>query len=76
LPEQNLRTYSYLDGALHETRFTSGAEDVGVRMGGAQIELGAHPIADDLRSLGLPKPALMSMWMGKMRGRFEAPLRC
>lgn len=73
LPEQTLRTYSYLDGTLHETRFTSSAEDFGIRLAGAQIELGAHPIADELRSLGLPKSALMSMWMGKMRGRFEAP---
>lgn len=76
LPEQTLRTYSYIDGALHETRFTSSAEDVGIRLGGARIELGAHPIADELRSLGLPKPALMSVWMGKMRGRFEAPEPC
>lgn len=76
LPEQTLRTYSYVDGVLHATRFTSGAEDFGIRLAGAQIELGAHPIADELRSLGLPKPALMSMWMGKMRGCFEAPERC
>jgi hypothetical protein len=76
LPQQTLRTYSYLDGVLHETRFVSSAEDFRVRLGGAQIELGAHPVADELRSLGLPKPALMSMWMGKMRGRFEAPIRC
>jgi hypothetical protein len=41
-----------------------------------KMELGAHPIADELRSLGLPKPALMSMWMGKMKGRFEAAERC
>ena len=46
------------------------------RMGGVELALGAHPIADELRSLGLPKPALMSMWMGKMRGRFEAAVRC
>ena len=76
LPEQTLRTYSYIDGALHETRFASSADGMGVHLGGVQIELGAHPIADELRSLGLPKPALMSMWMGNMRGRFEAPERC
>jgi len=75
-PEQKLRTYSYIDGALHETQFVSSAENLGVRMRGAEIELGAHPIADELRSLGLPKPALMSMWLGKMRGRFEAAERC
>jgi hypothetical protein len=75
-PEQALCTYSYIGGVLHETRFVSGAMDFGVRLGGAEIELGAHPIADQLRSLGLPKPALMSVWMGKMRGRFEAARPC
>jgi hypothetical protein len=75
-PEQMLCTYSYIDGVLHRTPFASSAEKLGVRMRGADIELGAHPIADELRSLGLPKPALMSMWMGKMRGRFEAAERC
>ncbi len=75
-PEQILRTYSYIAGALHETQFASSAEGLGVRLGGANIELGPHPIADELRSLGLPKPALMSMWMGKMKGRFEAARRC
>ncbi len=75
-PEQTLCTYSYIDGDLHKTEFASSAENLGVRLRGADIELGAHPIADELRSLGLPKPALMSMWMGKMRGRFDAPERC
>lgn len=70
-PEQILRTYSYIDGVLHKTDFTSSAKNLGVKLRGAHLELGAHPIADQLRSLGLPKPALMSMWMGKMRGRFE-----
>ncbi|KPK50016.1 MAG: hypothetical protein AMJ63_15505 [Myxococcales bacterium SG8_38_1] len=76
LPEQELSTYSYIDGALHETPFVSSAENFGVRMGGAHLALGAHPIADELRSLGLPKPAMMTMWLGKMRGEFEAARRC
>jgi hypothetical protein len=75
-PEQTLSTYSYIDGALHVTPFASSAEDLGIRMRGAEIELGAHPIADELRSLGLPKAALMSIWMGKMKGRFDAAERC
>ena len=75
-PEQMLSTYSYIDGVLHETRFASSATNLGVRMGGVRLALGAHPIADELRALGLPKPALMSMWLGKMRGRFEAAHRC
>ena len=76
LPRQSLRTYTYIGGALHETPFVSSAENLGVRMGGARLTLGAHPIADELRSLGLPKPAIMTMWLGKMRGQFEAALRC
>jgi hypothetical protein len=75
-PEQTLCTYSYIDGALHRNPFVSSAEELGIHMRGAEIELGAHPIADELRSLGLPKPALMSMWLGKMKGRFEAAERC
>jgi hypothetical protein len=70
-PEQTLCTYSYIDGELRKTEFTSSAEDLGIRLRGVDIELGAHPIADELRSLGLPKPALMSMWMGKMKARFK-----
>jgi len=75
-PEQTLRTYSYIDGVLHQTPFVSSAQELGIRLGGTEIELGAHPVADELRSLGLPKPALMSLWMGKMKGRFEAAQRC
>jgi hypothetical protein len=46
---------------------------MGVRLGGARLELGPHPIADALRSLGLPGPALMTMWTERMHGRFDAP---
>jgi hypothetical protein len=48
-------------------------ERVGFRRGGARIELGDHPIAHELRSLGLPKKPLFSTAIGRMRGRFEAP---
>ena len=44
-----------------------------MHLGGADLTLGNHPIADELRSLGLPKRALMSAWLGHMHGRFEAP---
>jgi hypothetical protein len=37
------------------------------------LALGSHPVADELRTLGLPKRPLMSVWMGRMHGRFEAP---
>ncbi|RMF24694.1 MAG: hypothetical protein D6760_02785 [Deltaproteobacteria bacterium] len=73
LPESEMVTYTYMDGRLHATRFVSGANGVGVRLGGSTVELGNHPIADELRSLGLPKRPLMSLWMESMYGRFDGP---
>jgi hypothetical protein len=71
-PEQTLTTYSYIEGVLREILFVSAADDLGVRLGGADLVLGTHPVADSLRILGLPKRALMSTWMGTMRGSFGA----
>ena len=73
MPDASLLTYSYLDGAPHRTVFTSGAEGVGFRLGGARLELGTHAIASELRELGFPRRALLSTWMEKMHARFEAP---
>jgi hypothetical protein len=74
LPDSTLTTYSYIDGVLHRTTFVSGARGVGIRMGGADLTLGDHPLADELRRLGLPKRPLMCVWMEHMHGRFEAPV--
>lgn len=74
LPEAPMTTYSYIDGLLHRTTFLSAATGVGIHLGGAELVLGDHPIAGDLRALGLPKRAMMSVWMDAMRGRFEAPV--
>jgi hypothetical protein len=73
LPDRTLVTYTRIEGVLHRTAFTSGAVGAGFRMGGAELELGTHPIADELRALGLPRRALMTAWMERMHGRFEAP---
>jgi hypothetical protein len=38
-----------------------------------KLELGDHPIADELRALGLPEaPPLLSAWSEHMRGSFGA----
>lgn len=75
LPDTPMVTYSYIDGALYRTRFTGGATGVGIRLGGADLVLGDHPVATELRSLGLPKRPLMTVWMERQHGRFEAPER-
>lgn len=72
LPDTVMTTYSFIDGVPHKTAFRSGGEGVGFHLGGAELTLGTHPIADELRSLGLPKRALMTMWMEHMHGSFDA----
>jgi hypothetical protein len=72
LPDSQMTTYSLIDGRPHQTAFSSGGTGVGFHLGGATLELGRHPIADELRSLGLPKRALMTMWMEHMHGTFDA----
>jgi hypothetical protein len=74
LPDMPMRTYSYVDGRLHATTFTSGATEVGFALGGATLELGDHRIAEELRGLGLPRTALMTVWMGHQHARFDGPV--
>lgn len=72
MPQDN---YAWRDGVLWKTPSVMGGDDVGIRLGGARLTLGPHPIADELRGLGLPKRALMSTWVEHMHARFEAPIR-
>lgn len=54
---------------------TSGVGRLTVRPGGATIELGyGHPIADELRALGLPKRALMTIFDDHMTATFGEPV--
>jgi len=70
LPDATLTGYTVIEGVAHTNSFSSGAEGFGVRLGGAELTLGRGVIADQLRSLGLPKRALMTTWMDKMHARF------
>jgi hypothetical protein len=73
LPDMEMVTYGWIDGRLHRTRFVSGAEGVGIRLGGAALTLGDHPLAGELRGLGLPARPLMTVWMEHSHARFDAP---
>jgi Acetoacetate decarboxylase (ADC) len=73
LPESRMVTYTHINGIPHRTVFTSSGAGVGFHLGGARLELGSHPIADELRSLGLPRRALLCVWNEEMSGTFEAP---
>ena len=66
-----MSAYARLDGTTRCTPFTSRA--TGVRGGplGVRLAVGdRHPMAQDLRSLGLPKRAVMSTTIGNMAALF------
>ncbi|HWD52106.1 MAG TPA: acetoacetate decarboxylase family protein [Acidimicrobiales bacterium] len=71
LPSQAPPTYSFRDGVLRRTTWTISSEGLSGRLGGATLVLGHHPMADELRSLGLPKRALFSSAAAQMRASFD-----
>jgi hypothetical protein len=71
--ESSITTLSLIEGVPYRTLAQQRLEGMGIRFGGAQLELGTGRIADELRSLGLPKRALMSVWMEHMEARFGPP---
>ena len=62
----------YNAGRLHGEWIDAdqGAEGMGVFFSGAELALGTGVIADQLRSLGLPKRPLMCAWMERMYATF------
>jgi hypothetical protein len=73
MPEMPQAALASRDGSLFRTRSVMSGVGVGTRLGGARLRLGQHPRADELRSLGLPRAALMSSSMESMRAVFEGP---
>ncbi len=71
LPSNAPPSYSFPDGVLRRTTWTTSAEGVSGRPGGATLVLGDHPMADELRSLGLPRRALFSSSAAVMRASFD-----
>lgn len=76
IPATSLQTYTVMDGQTHVTDFTMGGTGGRFRSGlGVQIELGDHPVADELRQAGLPGRPISSIWIGRAEGSFGAPER-
>lgn len=77
IPESEIATLSMIEGIPHETRAAQCMKGMGMQFfgggGGAQVELGSGRIADELRSLGLPKGALMTTWTEHMSAEFGPP---
>jgi hypothetical protein len=64
--------FSFRDDVLRRTRWELRGSGSRLRAGGVRVELGRGEIADELRSLGLPKRALMSGCLREVAMTFQA----
>jgi len=72
-PRSASAVYTLYEGAPHVTRLKHEYRDVGVSFGGGRLSLGDHPLANDLRGLGLPRRPIVSTWMGRLSFSVGAP---
>lgn len=73
-PASPMKGYTYIEGVPHSVSSTTTSSQMGAGGGkDVEITLGDHPIADELRALGLPKKPLMTTWVGKMVMEFGPP---
>ena len=71
-PDTPSTGYTLIEGVPHTNQFTRGGTGEQTRPGGEGVglELGSHPLAEELRGLGLPKDPILSNWTEHMRGSF------
>ncbi|MEX2458053.1 MAG: acetoacetate decarboxylase family protein [Actinomycetota bacterium] len=68
MPRQSPPTYTFLDGVLRRTEWEVATRSYAARRG--SVELGSGEIADELRSLGLPKKPVLVLSQPDFRVRF------
>ena len=72
VPPMPMTSYTVRDGVPCATAFSQGG--TGGQMvfdsAGVELELGTHPVAKELASLGLPAPAFMSTWTERVQMTF------
>ncbi|HCS28936.1 MAG TPA: acetoacetate decarboxylase [Spongiibacteraceae bacterium] len=73
MENQRQPSFGYRCGTLYKTVGVANASGVKFSLGGEKPLLGDHPIADELRKLGLPKKPLFSGSVDNMVMDFEAP---
>jgi hypothetical protein len=74
-PPSASSVYSIYEGAPHVTHLTHEYWDMGIRLGDGRLRLGDHPIATQLRGLGLPRWPLISSWVGRLALSVSAPAK-
>ncbi|WP_433683698.1 acetoacetate decarboxylase family protein [Nocardia sp. CA-119907] len=63
--------YSHIDGITRCTQWQMEPSGMRARFGGAELSLGDHAWADELRSIGLPKRALMASAVDRLAMIFQ-----
>lgn len=63
--------YSHIDGITRCTQWQMEPSGMRARPGGAELSLGDHAWADELRSIGLPKRALMASVVDRLAMTFQ-----
>lgn len=71
-----MTAYSCTDATLRAVPWVTDNEGVRFRPGGARLELGDHPLADTLRSVGLPRRAAFCGSVEVFRATWGAALTC
>jgi hypothetical protein len=74
-PDTEAVGYTLINGIPHQNVYIRGGTGESTTPGGSgvKLELGDHPVADELRSLGLPDATpLLSAWSEHMTGSFGA----
>lgn len=67
----SIDAYTSREGVLRRTPWHMRPTGVRMRPGGARVELGDHPVAAELRELGLPKGALSTSHIGTLHMTFD-----
>jgi hypothetical protein len=52
-----------------------GGQAMSDRRGGGRVELGGHPLSNQLRALGLPRRPLLGTWSGHLAFSMSAPIK-
>ena len=74
LKPSSVTTLSYIDEQPHRTVASQSVKGFGTHKGAdVELALGDGLIADQLRSLGLPKKPITSIWMEHMSAEFGPP---
>lgn len=64
-------TYTRVGDTVMTTRLTARGRGVGIAARGGSVELGDHPVADQLRAFGLDRRPLASTWLSRVRMEFS-----